>query len=129
MIKCEIVTPYGIYKVFDTKILNVVTIDGERGILKRHTPLVTMLKISKMSTIEDGKRKEYAISGGLLYFENDKARILTDAIESKDEIDLERALNSKERAQERMNSGIEIDYLRAELSLKRAINRIDVKNG
>ncbi len=128
MITCEIVTPNGLYKTFETSILNVVTIDGERGILPKHTPLVTMLQVSKLSSVENGVKKEYAISGGLLYFENDVAKILTDSIEAKEDIDLERALRAKQRASEHLKKAGS-DILRAEIALKKALNRIKVKNG
>lgn len=128
MILCEIITPNGLYKSFNTSMLNVVTIAGERGILPRHTPLVTMLEISKLTSIEDEVRYEYAISGGLLYFEKDVAKILCDSIESKQEIDLERAKEAKVRAEKHLKSP-DSDYIRAELALKKALNRIKVKNG
>ncbi len=128
MILCEIITPNGLYKSFNTSMLNVVTIAGERGILPRHTPLVTMLEISKLTSIEDEVRYEYAVSGGLLYFEKDVAKILCDSIESKQEIDLERAKEAKVRAEKHLKSP-DSDYIRAELALKKALNRIKVKNG
>ena len=80
MIRCEIVTPNGKYKEFDTSILNIVSIDGQMGILPSHMPLVTILEVSKLSSVENGEREEYAIAGGLMYFENDIAKILTDSI-------------------------------------------------
>ena len=46
MIHVRIITPKGIYKEFDTPILNIPTVDGERGLLPNHMPLVTMLQIT-----------------------------------------------------------------------------------
>ncbi len=126
MFKVKVVTPQGLYRVLETSILNVRTTDGQRGILTNHVPLVTMLTIGEMSTIEDGQRYEYALSGGMLYFKDNLATILTDAIERSDEIDLERAEEAKRRAQERISSKGEIDILRAEVALRKAINRISV---
>lgn len=128
MIHVKVITPLGIYKEFDTPILNVSTVDGERGILPNHMPLVTMLKIGTMSAEENGERKYYAISKGLFYFKDNVAEIVTDTIESKDDIDLERAERAKERAENRLHSSDpNIDQKRAELALKKAINRIKVK--
>ncbi|MEA4874653.1 ATP synthase F1 subunit epsilon [Anaerorhabdus sp.] len=128
MIHCKIVTPLGQYKECDTTILNVKNQLGEMGILPNHVPLVTMLEISKMSTIEDGVKNEYAIGGGLLYFQDNEAMILVDSIESKDEIEAERALAAKLRAEERLNQADNsMDARRAELALKRAMNRLKVK--
>ena len=130
MIHCRIVTPQGVYKEMDTPILNVETGDGQQGILPNHMPLVTMLKIGRMSTTEDGQRVEYAIAGGLLYFTPNQAQILTDAIESKEEIDAERAESAKQRAMQHLHSGDpNEDLKRATVALEKALNRLNVKNG
>ncbi len=128
MIHCKIVTPMGVYKEMDTTILNVKNQNGQMGILTNHVPMVTMLEISKMSTVETGQREEYAIGGGLLYFENNEAMILVDSIENKNEIDEERAVAAKLRAEEKISKRDEnVDIRRAELALKKAINRLSVK--
>ena len=130
MIHCRIVTPQGVYKEMDTPILNVETNDGQQGILPNHMPLVTMLKIGRMSTTEDGQRVEYAIAGGLLYFTPNQSQILTDAIESKEEIDAQRAESAKQRAMQHLHSGDpNEDLKRATVALEKALNRLNVKNG
>ena len=125
MIHCRIVTPHGIYKEFDTTILNIETEEGQRGILPNHMPLVTMLKIGRLESEENGVRNEYAIAGGLFYFRDNEAEILTDAIEHEDEIDVERAQQAKERAERRLQDE-NYDMKRAEIALKKALNRIKV---
>ena len=126
-IHCRIITPHGIYKEFDTSILNIETEEGQRGILPNHMPLVTMLKIGELESEEDGTRNHYAIAGGLFYFRDNEAEILTDAIEHADEIDVERAEAAKEKAEKRMQSDDpNIDIKRAEVALKRALNRIRI---
>lgn len=130
MIHCRIVTPEGIYKEFDTPIVNIETEDGQRGVLPNHMPLVTMLKIGALSCDEDGERKIYALSGGLFSFRDNVAEVFTDSIESQDEIDVERAIAAKERAEKRlkMNEDPNIDQRRAQAALLRALNRLNVKN-
>ena len=129
MIHCRIVTPHGVYKEVDTSILNIETQDGQRGILPEHMPIVTMLRIGKMTTVESGKRMEYAVTGGLFYFRDNKAEIMVDdAIENKDEIDVERAIAAKIRAEQRLQSNDKnVDQVRAEIALKKALNRLNVK--
>ncbi len=127
MIHVRIVTPKGIYKEFNTPILNIPTVDGERGLLPNHMPLVTMLTIGVMSSEENGTRNYYAITNGLFYFNDNVAEIMTDTIENRDEIDVERATSAKARAEKRMQSSDpNVDQKRAELALKRALNRIRV---
>jgi F-type H+-transporting ATPase subunit epsilon len=130
MIRCKVVTPFGKYKEMETPILNVRNSVGEMGILSNRIPIVTMLEISKMSTIENGEREEYAIGGGLLYFKENEAMILVDSIENKKEIEKERASKAKQRAEKLLLKKDEgVDIKRAELALKRAMNRLDVLGG
>ena len=126
-IHCRIITPQKLYREFDSDILTIETTEGQRGILPNHMPLVASLVIGKLSSVLDGEREEYAITGGLFYFRENKAEILVDAIESKEEIDLARAEQAKNRAEERMQHKREdIDLRRAEVALKKALNRIRV---
>ncbi len=128
MIHCRIVTPHGVYKEMDTPIINVDTEDGQRGILPNHMPIVMMLKIGRMETEENGTRQEYAVAGGLFYFRDNLAEILTDAIENRNEIDVERAARAKERAEKRLASDDpNYDLQRARIALQKAINRMNVK--
>lgn len=127
MIHCRVVTPTGIYKEFDTPILNLDTEDGERGILPNHMPIVTMLKIGMLDSIENDVRTYYAVAGGLFYFRDNQAEIITPAIEQREEIDAARAERAKMRAEKRLSSdNPNIDQKRAEVALKRALNRLHV---
>ncbi|NCB32413.1 MAG: ATP synthase F1 subunit epsilon [Erysipelotrichia bacterium] len=127
-IHCRIVTPEGVYKEMDASIINIESEDGQQGILPEHMPLVTMLKIGRLSTEEKEGRMDYAIAGGLFYFRDNQADILTDAIESKDEIDEARAEAARQRAEKRINSNDEnYDLKRAQIALQKAVNRINVK--
>jgi len=128
MFKVKIITPLAKVRYLETSILNVVTPQGEMGILSNHMPIVTMISISRMSTVEPNGRMNYAIAGGVLFFNDNEATILTDAIENQNEIDLERALAAKARAEEYLKAkDPEIDIKRAEVALRKAINRINVK--
>ena len=128
MIHCRIVTPQGFYKEMDTPIINIETTAGARGILPEHMPIVTMLKIGRMTTEENGQREEYAIAGGLFYFRNNLAEIMTDAIENKRDIDADRAEAAKARAERRLGSNNpNYDLQRAEIALQKALNRLNVK--
>lgn len=125
MINVRIVTPNGLYKETTASIVNVVSLDGERGILPNHMPIVVSLKISKMELAEE-KREVYAIAGGMLYFKDNECTILTPAIENKEDIDLRRAEEAKERAEKRIHDP-NMDQKRAEIALRKAMNRISVK--
>ena len=127
-IQCRIITPEGIYKEMEANIINIDTTEGQQGILPNHLPIVTMLKIGRITTDENGTRQEYAVAGGLFYFRDNKAEILTDAIESKEEIDVQRAEEAKKRAEERIQSNNpNIDLERAQIALEKAMNRLSIK--
>ena len=131
MINVRFVTPDGLYKEVEASAINLNTTDGQRGILPNHMPIVLMINISRLEVVEDGQRKQYATGGGMLYFADNKATILVDSIESKEEIDLERAMSAKQRAEDRMSGKLKEDNLdikRANIALARAINRIQVSN-
>ena len=125
MINVRIVTPNGLYKETIASIVNVVSLDGERGILPNHMPIVVSLKISKMELAEE-KREVYAIACVMLYFKDNECTILTPAIENKEDIDLRRAEEAKERAEKRIHDP-NMDQKRAEIALRKAMNRISVK--
>ena len=122
-------TPRGLYKQTKASIVNVVSPDGQRGILPNHMPIVVSLTVSMMTMEEEDGRETYAISGGILFFRNNQCTILTHAIENVRDIDVARAERAKARAEERLRRNDEhVDMVRAEVALKKAINRINVKN-
>ena len=122
----EIYTPYG--KYFD-RYVNELVIQTEEyvlGILPNHTPLVAKVKTSKMEIIQNGEKKCYAIAEGLLNVKKDSVTLLVESIESKGEIDIERARQAKSRAEERLKQPLNIDVERATKALIRANNRISI---
>lgn len=111
----------------DVDLLNVNTTAGELTILANHQPIITNIKVSHMYVVIDETTIDYAIAGGTLFVNEEGCKIITSAIESADEINEERANASKLRAEERIESSNDtIDIVRAEASLKRAINRLSV---
>lgn len=128
MIDVKIITPTGLYKECKAIQINARSVEGEFGLLSDHMPMVAMLAISRLELVEENTSHEYAISGGMLHFSNNVARILTDAIEGEEEIDIERARKAKDRAEKRLASQkTEINMRRAEIALEKAINRMNVK--
>ncbi|WP_278568354.1 ATP synthase F1 subunit epsilon [Amedibacillus dolichus] len=127
MIALKIITPLGLYKECEVEAVNVKTVEGERTILPHHVPLVAMLATCRCSLKENGVYQDYALAGGLLQMSNNEMRILTDAIEGRAEIDIERAKRAKERAEKRLAKQDErTNIKRAEVALAKAINRINV---
>lgn len=132
MLKVQIITPYGLYlEREDIVQVNARSKEGEFGLLSNHMPMVAMLEISKLK-LEDATntKKEYAVAGGLFQFKDNVVTILTDSIEGEEEIDIERARQAKERAEKRLQAqASDANMRRAEIALRKAINRIHVKKG
>lgn len=128
MFQLKVITPQAKVRLINTSILNLVSPDGEMGLLSHHMPIITMVKISKLSTIEEDIRHTYAVSGGVLFYKDNEATLLADAFESAEEIDLIRAQAAKERAENRLSSkDPDIDEKRAKVALLKAINRLSLK--
>jgi len=127
MFAVNVVTPESKSRSFNSDLLNIVTPQGNMGILSNHMPIVTMINISIMTNVIDGKRERYSISGGVLFFKNNEATLMADSIEYEGDIDVERAQRAKQRAEELLKSkDPNIDQKRAELALRKALNRLSV---
>lgn len=123
----EIVTPDRRFFEDEVEMLVVRGEEGDLGILKNHTPLVTPLAIGRVKIKQNGAFRIAAVAEGYLDVNKTKTTIVTDAAEWPDEIDLKRAELAKERAEERLkHKESDLDSKRAEIALKKAINRINI---
>jgi len=118
----------GIYFDGDVDLVNLTIASGNVTILANHLPLISSIDISHMYFKNDGETKEFAIAGGTLFVSDHDCKIIADAIEAKDDIDFERALRAKQRAEELLSSmDATLDYNRAQKALKKALNRLTFK--
>jgi len=125
MFTLQIMTYKGIYGQLSCNSCNLPTPDGRRGILPNHMPIMLPVEIGVMQTVENGVQRKYSVSEGVFYFENNYATMLVDSIEDGAKIDIERARRSKEKAEEKLRvAQSESDIRRAQVALKKAINRI-----
>jgi len=127
----EIVTPER--KIYGQQVNMVIAkgIDGELGILPNHIPLVTPLKIAAVTAkIEGSKDHVVAVHGGFMEIRKDKVVILAESAELAEDIDAHRAARARERAETRLRETKEqnVDFVRAQRSLERAMLRMDVKS-
>ncbi|NRD77177.1 F0F1 ATP synthase subunit epsilon [Bacillus sp. BRMEA1] len=130
--KVSVVTPDGPVYETDVEMVSTRATSGEIGVLPGHIPLVAPLEITSVRFKKDGKTAEViAVSGGFLEVRPDEVTILAQAAEKASEIDLERAQRAKERAEQRLQEQHQqhVDFKRAEIALRRAINRITVAEG
>lgn len=122
----SVVTPDGTILEDDYDMVSCKAETGELGILPGHIPLVAPLTISALRLKKGSKEDIVAISGGFIEVRPEQVSVLTQSAEQSDDIDIERALEAKRRAEERLAEQKDIDKVRAETSLQRAMNRIEI---
>ncbi|MDE6357223.1 MAG: F0F1 ATP synthase subunit epsilon [Eubacteriales bacterium] len=126
-IKLRIVTPTGELYNDDANMVIMRGANGDIGVLKGHQPLTTTLDYGLLKIKTGEKELVSTLFGGFADIQPDCITILTDSAEWIDDIDVKRAEEAKERAEERLRTKDNIDVMRAELALKRAMLRINAK--
>ncbi|WP_428910096.1 F0F1 ATP synthase subunit epsilon [Niallia sp. Krafla_26] len=129
--KVSVVTPDGPVHESEVEMVSTKAQSGELGVLPGHIPMVAPLAIGAVRLKNGGKTDFVAVTGGFLEVRPDQVTILAQAAEKAVDIDVDRALRAKERAEQRLNESKQsaIDFKRAELALRRAVNRINVSKG
>lgn len=129
----SIVTPDGnVYDNEQVKMLVVKTQLGELGIMANHVPVIASLAFNeaRIQSANSDQKDEIAVNGGFIEFSDNVATIVADSAEKQEEIDVERAQNAKKRAEARIKKAQDAhdkdELARAEVALRRAINRINV---
>lgn len=128
LIDLKMVTPRGVYRHYEVQSIHAKSVEGEFTILPNHVPIVFALVPCRLEVYTaEGKHKSYAVAGGFLQFDNNKALLLSDAIEGRSDIDINRAHAAYERARSRLEKkDVESELKREEAALARALNRISV---
>lgn len=126
MVRLEVVTPERTVLTTEAASVIVPAMDGFLGIQYNHAPLVAGLRPGVLLYGEPNQEKErVAVSGGFVEVSDNRVTVLADTAEKAEEIDVARALAAKERAERRLrNYAAEIDHVRAENALKRALARL-----
>jgi len=123
----EVVTPEKMVVKDVAEEMQIPGKNGYLGILPGHAPLITELAVGEISYRSGGQTHYLAVAWGFAEVLPDKVTILAEAAERPQDIDVARAQQSKQRAEEALKNGkTEADFTHAEDSLKRAETRIDV---
>jgi len=126
-ITCEIVSQDRLVYKGEAEIVVLPGMAGQMGILPHHSPVLTALNygIITVRTIEE--ELHFTVAGGIAEVVPDKVTVLADAAENVEEIDVERALKARERAEERLKLNLATDadrYMRITTALKRSNLRL-----
>lgn len=125
-LRLTIVTPYGQLLSEDVDEVTAPGSEGEFGVLSGHMPFFTTLKIGILTYKVGTEQKYVFINSGYAEVTHDKVVIVADSAERAEDIDVERALKAKERAEERLKKMEQIDVARATAALERATMRIQL---
>ena len=112
------------------KTLTIPAVDGEQAFLAQHENIVAAIIPGEMRFEEaDGTKHVLAVSSGFVEMINNRVKLFCLTAESPEEIDIRRAQEAKERAEEQMRQKQSIqEYYRTQAVLARAISRLKEKN-
>ena len=124
----EVVTPTGPVVSQEVDIVTAPGSDGEFGVLANHAPFLSTIKIGLLTYKHGNTIDVLMVSGGFCEVSNNKVSFLVESAERGRDIDVERALRAKERAEKRLASVQRqeetISHARAQAALQRALARI-----
>jgi F-type H+-transporting ATPase subunit epsilon len=123
----EIVTPEKLVVRDVAEEMQIPGKNGYLGILPGHAPLITELAVGEISYRNQGYTHRLAVAWGFAEVLPNKVTVLADRAERADEINVRRAEEAKQRAEERLKSADpNTDFDRAEQALQRADARLQV---
>lgn len=117
-----------VYEESDVDMVVAPGADGALGILPSHAPLFTLLSLGEMRVVKGGEEQSLAVFGGFLEISNNHIRILADAAERAEEIDVDRAEEARQRSESRRSEsrGATEDMIRAEAAMRRSLVRLKI---
>ena len=137
----QVVTPDGLKYDHHANFIHAVTKDGQIGILPGHINLIAPLEVDelKVRRVDDESHVDWiAVNGGIIEVKDDFITIVANSAERDRDIDVSRAERAKQRAErvleeetkrvleEATKSDRNDDVQRAQIALRRALNRINV---
>jgi F-type H+-transporting ATPase subunit epsilon len=123
----EVVTPEK--KVVDTAAeeIQIPGKDGYLGVLPGHAPLITELAVGEIRFRTGADEQRLAVAWGFAEVLPDRVTILAETAERPSEINVARAREAKERAEQRLTSGDPtVDVERSLDALHKAETRLQV---
>jgi len=127
----RIITPESVELDTTADSVVVTALDGELGILPRHAPLVAALGAGELRYKSGSNVARVFVASGFCEVRDNTVRIVADASERPEDIDVDRAERAKERARARMygkrlegDAAVDLDLTRAEFAMRKALMRL-----
>jgi F-type H+-transporting ATPase subunit epsilon len=126
-LRLEIITAERLVYADDVDIVVAPGVEGQLGILPRHTPLMTALQPGEIMIRKNGEATYLAVTGGFMEVMGNKVTILADACERSEEIDEARAQAAMESARSQLaRRESDLELQRAVIAVRRAEARLNV---
>ena len=124
----DVVTPTRNLEEMVVSYVRCPGLDGSFGIMANHQDGIFSLDIGEIMIKTKSETKYLSTSGGFAEMVNDGVTILVETVESASDIDIPRAEAALQRARDRKSSSDNenIDQVRLESALSRALNRLQV---
>jgi F-type H+-transporting ATPase subunit epsilon len=101
--------------------------DGEFAVLPEHAAFITTLAPGEMRILRGDGEEAMVITGGFFEVRNDRVVILADAAERVEEIDIERAEQARQRAEDLLKEEQDVvNVVQVEAAMRRALARLRV---
>lgn len=101
--------------------------DGEFGVLPNHAPFLALIRSGELKYRIDKEISSMAVGFGFVEVLPDKVVVLIETAETATEIDLDRAVEARDRAMAALSGKAgDVDFEQARVALMRAISRIKV---
>jgi len=102
--------------------------EGQVAILPRHAPLLAALQAGEVRLARPGQEElVLAVGGGFMEVRDDRVIILADSAERADEIDIDRAVRARQKAEQLLQQKVsDVDFAKAEAALRRSLARLKV---
>ena len=101
---------------------------GELGVLPGHTPLLSTLKIGELWYRQGQEKHFLSVAFGFCEVLPDRVTVLARIAERAEDIDVTRAEEAKQRAEQRLAQMSDIDYERARAALTKSLMRLQVSS-
>ena len=128
MFLIEILTPERNFYQEEVDSVIMASPEGELEILTGHVPMVVDLLPDPIKIKKDGEWFMAALTKGFALVNADKVTILVEIAEWPEEIDINRANEEKQKAEEKLKHKMsKIEYLQTRADLQRALTELKVK--
>jgi len=125
-IRLDIVTPERLVYSADVNMVIARATDGDLGVLPGHIPLIAGLAVWPLRILTEEGEVQVSVSGGFIEVQPTKITILASSAELPEEIDIDRAMAARERAEKLLAVKEGVDVARAQAALQRALMRLKV---